>query len=210
MKQNLTTIVFTVILSTTALVAAIAAPKAGNLEVLAPHQRLAIQQSNRAGNQTTRERVRAYLRREVRHELVMLPYYGVFDWLEFEVQGDGDVILQGQVTRPTLKSDAQNVVKRIEGVERVINRIEVLPLSPNDDRIRRAVYRTLFNINSPLHRYGLGAVPSIHIIVKNGHVTLKGVVGSQADRNIANIRANGVPDVFSVTNRLTISDNRRR
>jgi hyperosmotically inducible protein len=122
------------------------------------------------------------------------------------VQGDGDVILQGQVTRPTLKSDAENVVKKIEGVANVTNRIEVLPLSPNDDRIRRAVYRTLFNFNSPLHRYGLGAVPSIHIIVKNGNVTLKGVVSSQADSNLANVRANGVSGVFSVKNELTVAN----
>jgi hyperosmotically inducible protein len=208
MKKNTAT-VFTVIFTILASIATIAAPKASKSEVLVPYHRLAAQQPNRRGNQNTRERVRTYLKREVRHELVMLPYYGVFDWLEFEVRGDGDVILLGQVTRPSLKSDAENVVERIEGVERVINRIEVLPLSPNDDRIRRAVFRTLFNINSPLHRYGLGAVPSIHIIVRNGHVTLKGMVGSQADRNIAYLRVNGVPGVFSVSNRLTVTDNQR-
>jgi hyperosmotically inducible periplasmic protein len=182
----------------------------GKLEKFPPIQELIIQKLNRLGIQNTQDRVRAYLKREVRHELLMLPYYSVFDWLEFEVQGDSEVILQGQVTRPTLKSDAENVVKRIEGVENVTNRIEVLPLSPNDDRIRRAVYGTLFNFNSPLHRYGLGAVPSIHIIVKNGHVTLKGVVDRQADSNLAKIRVNGVPGIFSVNNQLTVSDNRRQ
>jgi hyperosmotically inducible protein len=153
---------------------------------------------------TSRDRERAYLIKEVRHELLMLPYYGVFDWLQFEVRGDGNVVLLGQVTRPTLKSDAANVVKKIEGVTNVVNRIEVLPLSPNDDRIRRAVYRTLFNNNSPLFRYGLGTVPSIHIIVKNGNVTLKGIVDNRGDANLANIRTNSVSGVFSVRNELTV------
>ncbi len=143
------------------------------------------------------------LAKEVRHELVMLPYYSLFDWLQFEVQ-EGTVILKGQATRPTLKSDAENVVKKIEGVDKVINQIEVLPLSPNDDRVRRAVYRAIFNQNSPLFRYSWGAVPPIHIIVRNGHVTLKGVVNSQADSNIANVKTNGVSGVFSVKNELTV------
>jgi hyperosmotically inducible periplasmic protein len=169
----------------------------------AQRPRLSTKQSN------SRDRAREYLVKEVRHELLMLPYYGVFDWLQFEVRGDGNVVLRGEVTRPTLKSDAGNVVKKIEGVTNVVNRIEVLPLSPNDDRIRRAVYRTLFNNNSPLFRYGLGAVPSIHIIVKNGNVTLKGIVDSQNDANLANIRTNGVSGVFSVRNELTVGNNRR-
>jgi hyperosmotically inducible protein len=140
--------------------------------------------------------------KEVRHELVMLPYYGVFDNLAYRVDG-AKVTLFGQVTRPTLKSDAENVVKRIEGVERVDNEIEVLPLSPNDDRIRRAVYYAIFS-KPPLQRYQLGAVPPIHIIVKNGNVTLLGVVSSEGDKNIAGIAANGVPGVFGVTNNLTV------
>jgi hyperosmotically inducible protein len=139
----------------------------------------------------------------IRHELVTLPYYNVFDWLEFEVQGE-TVILRGQVVRPTLKSDAENVVKRLEAVEKVVNQIEVLPLSPNDDRIRLAVYRAIFNFNSPLYRYALQAVPPIHIIVKNGRVTLKGIVANQGDSNIANIRARGVNGVFEVTNQLQV------
>ena len=147
---------------------------------------------------SARERNR--LLREIRHELVMLPYYGVFDNLAFRVDGD-TVTLLGQVTRPTLKDDAGRVVKDIEGVEKVVNNIEVLPLSPNDDRIRMAVYRAIYG-HPTLNRYSLQAVPPIHIIVKNGNVTLEGVVGSEADKNIANIQANGVSGVFSVTNNL--------
>jgi hyperosmotically inducible protein len=141
--------------------------------------------------------------REVRHELVMLPYYGVFDDLAFSVN-DGAVTLMGAVTRPTLKSDAENVVKRIEGVNEVINKIEVLPLSPMDDQIRMAVYRAIYGDPALSTRYGYRALPSIHIIVKNGHVTLEGVVANEADKNIANIRANGVSGVFSVENNLQV------
>lgn len=139
----------------------------------------------------------------IRHELVMLPYYNVFDWLEFEVKGD-TVILRGQVVRPTLKSDAENVVKKLEAVEQVRNEIEVLPLSPNDDRIRQAVYRAIFNYNSPLFRYATQAVPPIHIIVKNGRLTLKGIVATKSDSDLANIRARGVNGVFEVTNQLQV------
>ena len=142
------------------------------------------------------------LQKEVRHELVMLPWYGIFDNLAYRVDGS-TVTLFGQVTRPTLKSDAENVVKRIEGVDRVINNIEVLPLSPMDNQIRMAEYRAIYGFG-PLQRYALGAVPPIHIIVKNGHVTLEGVVANQGDANIANIRANGVSGVFSVTNDLRV------
>jgi hyperosmotically inducible periplasmic protein len=140
--------------------------------------------------------------REVRHELVMLPYYGVFDNLEFRVSGS-TVTLMGAVTRPTLKSDAENVVKNIEGVERVDNQIQVLPLSDMDDRIRIAVYRSIYGTTG-LDRYALQAVPPIHIIVNNGNVTLAGVVASPADKNMAAIRAKEVPGVFSVTDDLTV------
>lgn len=140
--------------------------------------------------------------KEVRHELVMLPYYGVFDNLAYRVDG-AKVTLFGQVTNPVLKSDAGNVVKKIEGVERVDNEIEVLPLSPNDDRIRRDVYRTIFS-RAPLQRYQMGAVPPIHIIVKNGNVTLVGAVSNQGDKDIAGMAANGVSGVFKVTNDLTV------
>ena len=140
--------------------------------------------------------------REVRHELVTLPFYGVFDNLAFQVDG-GTVTLLGQVSRPTLRTDAERVVKGIEGVERVINRIEVLPLSPYDDRIRLATYRAIYG-NTALNRYALQAVPPIHIIVKNGNVTLEGVVANEGDKNIADIQARSVPGVFSVTNNLRV------
>ena len=148
------------------------------------------------------EKGQARLQKEVRHELVMLPQYDVFDNLAYKVEG-GDVTLFGQVTRPTLKSDAERVVKGIEGVERVDNRIEVLPLSPNDDQIRRAVYRAIYG-TAGLDRYGLRAVPTIHIIVKNGHVSLEGAVANEGDKNLANIKASGVSGVFSVTNNLQV------
>ncbi len=140
--------------------------------------------------------------REVRHELVMLPYYGVFDNLAFQVDG-GTVTLLGQVTRPTLKSDAEGVVKQIEGVQKVNNQIEVLPLSSTDDRIRLAEYRAIYG-QAQLNRYALRAVPPIHIIVKNGNVTLEGSVSSKGDKDVAGIQANGVSGVFSVTNHLRI------
>jgi hyperosmotically inducible protein len=140
--------------------------------------------------------------KEVRHELVMLPYLGVFDNLGYKVDGS-TVTLVGQVTRPTLKSDAENVVKKIEGVEKVDNQIEVLPLSPADDRIRRAVYMAL--ARSPqLDRYFMQAVAPIRIIVKNGNVTLEGVVGDKGDSDVANITANGVSGAFGVTNHLRV------
>lgn len=142
------------------------------------------------------------LERQVRHELVMLPYYGVFDNLAFRVD-NGAVTLLGQVTRPTLKTDAERVVKGIEGVEKVVNKIEVLPTSPNDDRLRRAVYRAIYS-QPGLDMYALRAVPPIHIIVKNGNVTLEGVVANQADKDRANIQARGVSGVFSVTNNLRV------
>ena len=140
--------------------------------------------------------------KEVRHELVMLPYLGVFDNLGYKVDGS-TVTLVGQVTRPTLKSDAENFVKKIEGVEKVDNQIEVLPLSPADDRIRRAVYMAL--ARSPqLDRYFMQAVAPIRIIVKNGNVTLEGVVDNKVDSDAANITANGVSGAFGVTNHLRV------
>jgi BON domain-containing protein len=142
--------------------------------------------------------------REIRHELLTLPWYGVFDWLEGTVGPDGVVTLRGWVTRPTTKSDAEARVKEIEGVTRLNSQIKVLPLSPNDDRIRRAVYFALFGNDSPLFRYALGANPTIHIIVENGRVTLKGTVSSEADRNVANIKARSVPGVFEVKNDLAV------
>ena len=138
---------------------------------------------------------------KVRHELVMLPYYTVFDNLEYTVEGDV-VTLGGQVRWPTLKSDAERVVKRMEGVSQVANNMEVLPLSPTDDQIRWVVYRTLYASNSPLSRYGWGSVPQIHILVKNGNVTLAGVVDRETDKTIATLLVKTVPGIFSVTNDL--------
>lgn len=156
---------------------------------------------------TTTGRGQDRVNREVRHELVMLPYYGVFDNLSYRVDG-GTVSLFGQVTRPTLKSDAENVVKGIEGVTRVDNRIEVLPLSPMDDGIRMATYRAIFG-KPGLDRYAMQAVPPIHIIVDNGKLTLEGVVATEGDKNQAGIYANGVSGVFSVTNNLRVEGNRK-
>ncbi len=136
----------------------------------------------------------------VRHELVMLPYYGVFDWLEGEVNPDGSVILRGEVVRPSLKSDAEFRVKRIESVTNVVNEIRVLPLSTMDDGLRIALYRAIFY--SSLARYSLGAVSPIHIIVRNGRATLKGVVGSEMDKQLAYMSARGVPGLFDVKNEL--------
>ncbi len=143
--------------------------------------------------------------KEVHHELVMLPFYGVFDNLAYKVSPDGTVTLLGQVSRPTLKSDAENVVKRIEGVERVDNQLKVLPTSPNDDRIRRAVYNAIYR-NDVLSQYALRAVPPIHIIVDNGNVTLEGVVARQMDKQLAEIQTKSVPGVFGVTDNLKVED----
>jgi hyperosmotically inducible protein len=138
----------------------------------------------------------------MRHELAMLPYYNVFDDLGFKADGS-TVYLYGDVTNPVLKTDAEHAAKRVEGVQQVVNNINVLPLSPMDWRIRRAEYRAIFGYG-PMYRYAMGAMPSIHIIVSNGHVTLQGVVANQGDKNIAGIRANGVPGVFSVKNDLQV------
>jgi len=143
------------------------------------------------------------LTREVRHALLTLPYYGVFDDLAFKVDA-GTVTLLGAVTRPTLKTDAERAVKGIEGVQRVVNQIEVLPLSPMDDQIRMASYRAIYGDPALSTRYGFRALPSIHIIVRNGRVTLEGVVANQGDKDLINVRANGVPGVFSVTNDLQV------
>ena len=137
---------------------------------------------------------------QVRHRLVMLPWLSVFDNLEYQVNGS-EVTLKGQVTQPFLKDEAGDSVKRIAGVTQVVNQIQVLPLSPFDDGIRRAEYRAIYGYPS-LSRYGMGTLPSIRIIVDNGHVTLAGVVDTKTDSDTANIRANGVPGVFSVTNEL--------
>jgi len=153
--------------------------------------------------QRNEAKYREKLSKEVRHQLVMLPWYSVFDNLAYKVEGD-KVTLYGQVTRPTLKSDAEAAVKSIEGVSSVVNDIEVLPLSPMDDQLRRAVFRAIYG-DPGLSRYSVQAVPSVHIIVKNGNVTLEGVVDDETDKNLAGLRANGVPNVFSVKNNLVIA-----
>jgi hyperosmotically inducible protein len=145
-----------------------------------------------------------WLKEKVRHELVMLPYLSVFDNLQYRVDGT-TVTLEGQVRNATLRPDAENVVKRIEGVTKVVNNIEVLPLSNFDDSIRRQTYRAVYGFAS-LQRYSIAPIPSIHIIVKNGNVTLEGVVANEADKNTAYLRANGVANVFSVTNNLTVEN----
>jgi hyperosmotically inducible protein len=143
-----------------------------------------------------------WLAQEVHHQLVLLPFYSVFDNLEYKINGS-EVTLLGQVTQPTVKLDAETAVKGIEGVTKVIDNIEVLPVSPVDDQIRRAEFRAIYR-EPALQRYAFGPVPPIHIIVKGGHVTLEGVVANQGDKNLINIRANSVPGVFSVTNNLRI------
>ena len=142
------------------------------------------------------------IQKEVRHELLMLPWFGVFDNISYKVDGY-NVTLYGQVVRPSLKSDAENAVKHIEGVERVDNKIEVLPPSPMDDRLRIQLFHAIYGYE-PLQKYALGVQKPIRIIVNNGHVTLEGVVDNEADKNAAGIRANGVPGIFSVTNNLQI------
>jgi len=144
----------------------------------------------------------ARLAKQVRKELVTLPYYGVFDNLAFEVKGD-TVVLSGQVTRPSTRKDAERRVAKIEGVERVVNNIQVLPVSSFDDQIRVRTYRAIFRSGS-LYRYAMGANPSIHIVVNRGHVTLEGVVSSKMDSQLAYMAANGVPGVFSVKNNLRV------
>ena len=146
--------------------------------------------------------------REVMHELLMLPYYSVFDNLAFSVNGD-TVTLMGEVVNASLKSDSEARVKKIEGVQKVVNNIEVLPPSPMDDRIRREVFRSVFG-SAGLYRYAMGAVPSIHIIVNRGHVKLVGVVDNEGDRNIANIQAKSVPGVFSVEDDLQVMNKKMK
>jgi osmotically-inducible protein OsmY len=164
----------------------------------------AISAAQSGGQQSSgAQRMQDRITREVRHELVLLPQLTIWDNLAYKVEG-GKVTLLGQVRNAILKDEAEQSVKKIEGVDQVDNRIEVLPASGNDDRIRMAVARALFGNDSPLFRYSMGALPPIHIIVKNGHVTLEGIVDSQADKDLAYTKANGVPGVFSVDNHLVV------
>jgi len=174
-------------------------PKLNALGVLFSLLYLPASAQTAAPSQKTAERIQ----KEVRHELVMLPYFGVFDNIAYKVDGY-NVTLLGQVTKPTLKSDAEGVVKKIEGVEKVDNQIEVLPVSPMDDRLRQRLFRAIYGSPS-LQRYDMPVIKPIRIIVNKGHVTLEGVVDNEADKNVANIRANGVSGVFSVKNNLVVS-----
>jgi hyperosmotically inducible protein len=149
------------------------------------------------------------LAKKVRKELVTLPWYGVFDNLAYEIDGS-TVKLYGQVVQPSTRKDAERRVRKLAGVERVVNQIEVLPLSTFDDSIRANAYRTLYGWNSPLFRYGRGTNPSIHIVVNRGHLTLEGVVANEGDRRLANIMANSISGVFSVTNNLRAENERAR
>ena len=182
-KNRITGVVAIIVI---AAVAAIAAPAASNETGVGEQQ----------------------VEKKVRHELVTLPYYGVFDNLAYKIDGN-TVTLYGQVVRPSTRSDAEHRVAKINGVERVINNIEVLPLSPFDDEVRVRTYRTIFRTGG-LYRYALGANPSIHIVVKGGHVTLEGMVANEADARLANIAANSVPGVFSVTNNLRSERSEKR
>ena len=149
------------------------------------------------------------LAKKVRKELVTLPWYGVFDNLAYEIDGS-TVTLSGQVVQPSTRKDAERRVRKLKGVERVVNNIEVLPLSGFDDSVRANTYRALMGWNSPLFRYGRGVNPSIHIVVRGGHVTLEGVVSNEGDRRLASILTNSVPGVFSVTNNLRNENARAR
>jgi len=155
-----------------------------------------------AQNQAVSPKAEERIQKEVRHEILMLPYFSVFDYLAFKVEGY-NVTLIGAVTRPVTKSDAENAVKRIEGVEKVDNQIEVLPPSPSDDRLRLRLYREIYGYSS-LQRYALPVIKPIRIIVKSGHVTLEGVVDSEGDKNLVGIRANTVPGIFEVKNNLQV------
>jgi hyperosmotically inducible protein len=152
------------------------------------------------------QNVDARLAKEINHELTMLPYYGVFDNLGFKVQ-DREVTLVGQVREPQLKSRAEQAVREVNGVEVVRNQIEVLPNSPNDDRLRIALYNAIYS-KPALQRYQLMAVPAIHILVKNGEVTLEGWVATELDRNVAGTSANTVGGVRKVTNNLKVENPR--
>jgi osmotically-inducible protein OsmY len=141
---------------------------------------------------------------QIRREIASTPYTGIWDWIDAEIRPDGSVILRGDVLQPSSKSDAEFRIRRIESVSKVINEIHVLPLSNFDNEIRISVYWRLFNSNSPLSSYALGANPSIHIIVENGKVTLKGIVSNAMDKQLAGVAANGVFGVMNVDNQLRL------
>lgn len=172
----------------------------GNVMILS--MALMASQIGFAGDQTQERMTK--IEKQVRRELVTLPYYNLFDALSFRVDS-GTVTLTGQVTRPLLKSDAENVVKNIEGVTAVNNQIKVLPLSRNDDGLRLSLYRAIYG-QAVLEMLAVRAVPPIHIIVENGQVTLEGAVANGMQKTVAGLQANSVPGVFSVTNNLLVDD----
>lgn len=160
-------------------------------------------QSAQAQPATAASPAQARIQKEVRHELLMLPYFTVFDNIEYQVAGD-TVTLIGDVTQPVLKSDAEGVIKHIEGVSQVVNRINVLPPAPMDSKSRLALYRAIYGFPA-LEKYALGVQKPIRIIVNMGKVTLEGVVDNQADKDLVGLRANTVPGLFSVTNNLRVA-----
>ncbi|HKV78768.1 MAG TPA: BON domain-containing protein [Candidatus Sulfotelmatobacter sp.] len=176
------------------------------LSIVAVILAMTISSSSAAAQREASPQAVERIQKEVRHEILMLPFLDVFDNIAFKVDGD-NVTLLGQVTRPTLKTDAERVVKRIEGVEKVDNQIEVLPVSNNDDRLRIRLFRAIYGY-SALQHYALPVIKPIRIIVKNGNVTLEGIVDSEADKNMVNLRARGVSGSFSVTNNLAVSSGR--
>ncbi len=163
------------------------------------------QRQEQRGQRPMTENARNNLLERINHELVMMPYYGVFDWIEYRLDPDYTVTLGGYVTRPTLKSDAEKLVSKIEGIEKVNNQIEVLPPSGMDDELRQALYRSIFSAQG-LDRYALQSVPPIHIIVRSGRVILAGIVRTEGEKNLAGLRANQVSNVFSVDNKLFVEE----
>jgi hyperosmotically inducible periplasmic protein len=191
-----------VVLVCAAICGAAPVPQDAAAPVTPQTQPAAPQGQSMAANEALSPESQDKLVREVRHELIMLPYYGVFDNLTFGIEGR-TVTLNGQVVQPVTKSDAENAVKHIEGVEKVVNNIEILPPSNMDNRIRRQVYESIYSYG-PLFKYGNMSVPPIHIIVRNARITLDGVVDSESDKGYAGVRANMVPGTFGVTNNLRV------
>lgn len=161
-----------------------------------------------AGFDAAEREARIQLGEDIRRRLVMLAFYDVLDWLEGELGEDGTLVLRGAVTRPTLKTSAERAVKDLAGVKRVVNEIEVLPVSPYDDRLRNRIYRAIYNFDSPLFRYAVRAVPPIHIIVSGGRVTLKGTVANEMESRLAETYARQVSGVFEVKNELRVEQPR--
>ena len=166
--------------------------------------RPALRKNSALSGSDRNQRLQRTLAGAVRHELLTLPYYDVFDWLEAEVGSDGRVVLHGEVVRPTTSDDAEKRVQRIEGVSGVVNQIRVLPLSSSDNDLRIALYRAVYDWNSPLFRYAMRAMPPIHIVVENGRVTLKGAVATELESQLASNAANRVSGIFEVRNELRI------